>query len=76
MSALVEQRADALHKALTQALLSLKAICEPCNNGTLPDAQVCGVIARGAIVRVQNDLPENLRRGALRLILEAKKNER
>lgn len=45
----------ALRRALLEATISLKAIGEPRPNDA-PDAHICGVIARSALVRIDNAL--------------------
>ena len=42
-------------QALTEAVISLKAVGHPAPNDP-PDAHICGVIARGSLVRVANTL--------------------
>ena len=59
----------AQHKALCEALLSLRAIgfSGPL---TRPDALVCRIIARGAITRVALALPPKFRKGLVAQLLE------
>jgi hypothetical protein len=42
-----------LVEALTEAEISLKAIGHPQPNDDPPDAHICGVIARSALIRIE-----------------------
>lgn len=59
----------AQHKALCEALLSLKAIGFP-EPLTRPDALICPIIARGAITRVALAMQPKFRKGLVAQLLE------
>lgn len=58
----------ALKNALTQAVLSLKVLAEP-EILPPPDATVCKLIAKGALMRVSLALDPSLRTGVLKDLL-------
>jgi hypothetical protein len=60
---------EPLYSSLVQAVLSLKAIGEPGPNVGPADAEVCGFMARGALVRIKECLPEEYNQGTLRMLL-------
>lgn len=57
------------HRALVEALLSLKSIGFP-EPLPQPDGLVCSIMARGALTRVAKAIPANLRKGLVAQLLE------